>query len=110
MSNRFVSKPVVIEARRFLGGAEGARELVDWILEEGHQATYFRPREEKVNVFENGSKIFLAARDEHVRIDTLEGPMMASVGDWIIKGIEGEFYPCKDSVFRNKYEPVADPN
>ncbi len=37
-------------------------------------------------------------------IETLEGTMQASPGDWIIKGTEGEFYPCKPSVFERKYE------
>ena len=35
---------------------------------------------------------------------TLEGDMQANEGDWIIRGLEGEFYPCKDSVFQIKYE------
>ncbi|MDE2468687.1 MAG: hypothetical protein KGL35_08080 [Bradyrhizobium sp.] len=39
-------------------------------------------------------------------IATPEGVMTASEGDWIIRGTEGELYPCKDSVFRRKYEPV----
>jgi hypothetical protein len=38
-------------------------------------------------------------------INTLEGTMRAEVGDWIIEGIEGEHYPCKDSIFRKTYEP-----
>lgn len=41
-----------------------------------------------------------------IEIPTLEGTMRAGLGDWIIKGTEGEFYPCKDSVFRRKYEAV----
>ena len=39
-------------------------------------------------------------------IETLEGNMQASAGDWLIKGVRGEFYPCKDDVFRQTYEPV----
>jgi hypothetical protein len=39
-------------------------------------------------------------------IETLEGTMTANEGDWIIKGTEGEFYPCKDSVFKRKYEAL----
>ena len=42
-----------------------------------------------------------------VEIETLEGTMSASKGDWIIKGVEGEFYPCKPSVFAASYEPVT---
>lgn len=39
-------------------------------------------------------------------IATPEGEMRANFGDWIIRGTEGEFYPCKDSVFKRKYEPA----
>lgn len=39
-------------------------------------------------------------------IRTLEGIMHAKPGDWIIRGTEGELYPCKPSVFERKYEPV----
>lgn len=39
-------------------------------------------------------------------IKTLEGDMTASEGDWIIKGVQGEFYPCKPDIFADTYEPV----
>lgn len=41
-----------------------------------------------------------------VIIPTLEGNMEANIGDWIIKGVNEEFYPCKDDVFRKTYERV----
>lgn len=41
-----------------------------------------------------------------IAIDTLEGTMQASWGDWIIRGVNGEFYPCKDEIFRKTYDPV----
>lgn len=41
-------------------------------------------------------------------IPTLEGTMRAGVGDWIIRGIKGELYPCKDDIFRATYEPVEE--
>lgn len=58
--------------------------------------------------------------DEHVRgviydpikrqvyIKTLEGTMTASVGDWIIRGVAGEVYPCKPDIFAATYEEVSD--
>ena len=46
---------------------------------------------------------------ERTVIHTLEGDMVGEVGDWLIKGIEGEVYPCKDSVFQKTYEPVPLP-
>jgi len=39
-------------------------------------------------------------------IQTLEGDMMASVGDWVIRGVKGEFYPCKREIFDKTSEPV----
>jgi len=39
-------------------------------------------------------------------IDTLEGTMVAEVGDWIITGVKGEHYPVKDDIFRATYEPT----
>jgi hypothetical protein len=39
-------------------------------------------------------------------IDTLEGTMHAEPGDWVIRGVKGELYPCKDDIFQLTYEPV----
>lgn len=41
-------------------------------------------------------------------INTLEGRMNCAVGDWVIKGLRGEFYPCKPDIFEATYEPVAE--
>jgi len=41
-----------------------------------------------------------------LNIPTLEGNKTAKIGDWIIKGVANEFYPCKDSIFHATYEPV----
>ena len=45
---------------------------------------------------------------EHIRIKTLEGVMKAGLGDWIIRGVSGEFYPCKPCIFAATYEPVEE--
>ena len=47
-------------------------------------------------------------KDEHLLIDTLEGVMKAKVGDHIIKGVHGEFYPCKPDIFHETYEEVTE--
>ncbi|MEL8056268.1 MAG: hypothetical protein AAGK66_08945, partial [Pseudomonadota bacterium] len=86
--DKFRKKPVVIKAVQF---TEQTRdEIIAWtgcrhtaIDDEG--ADY-----ETANLF----------------IRTLEGDMMAKPGDWIIKGVQGEFYPCKDAIFRETYEPA----
>ena len=44
--------------------------------------------------------------DEEMIIQTLEDPLRAAPGDWIITGIRGEQYPCKPDVFEKTYEPV----
>lgn len=46
--------------------------------------------------------------EKEVDIPTLEGVMHASVGDWIITGVNGEQYPCKPDIFEKTYEPVDD--
>lgn len=45
--------------------------------------------------------------DDSLYIRTLEGVMKASVGDWIICGVQGEIYPCKPDIFAATYEPAA---
>lgn len=46
--------------------------------------------------------------DEEFVIPTLEGEMKASVGDWIITGVNGEMYPCKPDIFEKTYEPFSE--
>ena len=45
-----------------------------------------------------------------LKIQTLEGVMTATMGDWIIKGVNGEFYPCKPDIFEKTYEPADQPS
>ena len=54
--------------------------------------------------------IVVAARriKKRVEIETLEGTMVGNVGDWLIRGVGGEFYPCKPDIFEKTYEPVVD--
>jgi hypothetical protein len=44
----------------------------------------------------------------YLSIPTLEGLIRADMGDWIIKGVKGEFYPCKSDIFEATYEPVEE--
>ena len=79
----FRKKPVVIEARQW-NGENYATELEGWLTQDHVALGYNR-----------GSKIV---------IETLEGPITADKGDWIIKGIKNEFYPCKPDIFEATYE------
>lgn len=44
----------------------------------------------------------------HLIVKTLEGKLKASIGDYIIQGVDGEFYPCKPDIFKQTYEKVED--
>jgi hypothetical protein len=88
----FRKKPVVIEAVKWTG--DNLREVIDFIgLHPSDQDLTWSEYEEVVA--NCGLKIF-----------TLEGPHLASVGDMIIKGVNGEVYPCKPDIFNKTYEPV----
>lgn len=56
--------------------------------------------------FVSNIDVFLASANEVIKIKTLEGIMTAQKGDWIIRGIKGEIYPCKDEIFREAYDFV----
>jgi len=87
---RFKKKPVEIEAM-WLGSYMCAQDIVNWI---GGDA-YAR------NTQGGNGPVALF-------IPTLEGVMRADIGDWIIKGVEGEFYPCKSGIFDHTYEEIID--
>jgi len=81
-------KPVVIEAYQLpAAGADVPDSFHEWCDRVG---------------FTN----YTSGRDETLVISTLEGDMTAEPGDWIIKGVKGEFYPCKPDIFAATYEPA----
>ncbi len=83
---KFRKKPVVIEAVQW----NGSNHLITETFMKGSGAYLDR----------NASPLGV------IKIPTLEGVMDASVDDWIIKGISGEFYPCKPDIFEKTYEPA----
>jgi len=54
-----------------------------------------------------GHAHIVGSSPKHIEIRTLEGPLSAILGDWIIRGIQGEFYPCKPDIFAATYDPVV---
>lgn len=56
--------------------------------------------------FLDGAEQVYKAPDGKLAIDTLEGTMTADLGDWIIRGVKGELYPCKPDIFEATYEAV----
>lgn len=88
MMPMFRKKPVIIEARLFDQVTIYDQEhLADWC--KGKLCGIKLPADERV-----------------IKINTLEGEIEASYGDWIIKGVKGEFYPCKPDIFEMTYERV----
>lgn len=88
---KFRKKPVVIEAMCFTTNNEAGSPTMDAIVNWINQGRV------KVGAWHNCTNIFIV---------TLEGEMRADVGDWIIKGVQGEFYPCKPNIFEATYEPA----
>lgn len=83
----FRKKPVEIEAVKCADALQG--RMPPWLL---------------VACETGGAAIRPETRE--VKILTLEGNMIANEGDWIIKGVKGEFYPCKPDIFAATYEPA----
>jgi hypothetical protein len=87
---RYRKKPVVVEAMQFTGLGGVASDIIRWIDD---------------NTLDRGAEVaYLAPSSQIIAICTLEGVMHANVGDWIIKGVQGEFYPCKPDIFDATYE------
>lgn len=84
---KYRKKPVVIEAIEWDETVETFKHLKD-------------------NGMESSSYIGNHMNICDLKISTLEGPLRASKGDYIIKGVNGEFYPCKPDIFMKTYEQV----
>ena len=102
---KFRKKPVVIEARQFAGDNAAMHGIYQWI--ESNTLGSFEPMsriEGREPWPETG--VTIDPRDGRMVIATLEGGHWVDVGDWIIRGVHGEFYPCKPGIFAKTYEPV----
>src|SRR5690606_26137918 len=98
---KFRKKPVVIEAVRWTG--VNVEEALAFIADENGSFAHLPS---------NGGDIDRSVG--HIpalgllESPTLEGVMQATPGDWLIKGVAGEFYPCKPDIFEQTYEPVEE--
>jgi len=93
MSNfisKFIKKPIEVEAFQFNGSSTHADELKKWMSGEATPVPHGIHTRDIVDL----------------KIDKLEGVMTAKPGDWIIKGVEGELYPCKPNIFKANYDSV----
>ena len=82
MDTYYMKKPVVVSSFQL-----GYQDMPLWFQE--------AIADNKVNNID----AFLASANETIKIKTLEGIMTAQKGDWIIRGVKGEIYPCKDDIF-----------
>ena len=107
---KFTKKPVEIEAVQWDGTAEGATPIIDWVLINGGTARWNSTRWLDTST-KDDEEDFSHRRSSpvpaHIAIDTLEGVMRASAGDWIIRGVKGEFYPCKPDIFEATYDATS---
>lgn len=86
---KFCKKPVVIEAVQWSGS--NWHEILDFVVSQGGAIHTVQEDHEFV-----------------VKVKTLEGEMTGRPTDWIIRGIAGEFYPCRDEIFQETYEEVEE--
>ncbi|MCU7521967.1 MAG: hypothetical protein HF312_17260 [Ignavibacteria bacterium] len=97
---KYVKKPVEIEAFQYDGDlkdSHGVHYVPEWAVEAIRRGTIYY-----------GSIPPYGGPPCELFIKTLEGPHHVSVGDYIIKGIKGELYPCKPDIFEATYEEVSE--
>jgi hypothetical protein len=112
LGSTYTSRPTSITAIQWDGTEERSREIHDWarrtrangaVIDTDH-IRHLWDHDAGVYVMPNGQIIHAPYTVRCLIISTLEGNMVAEPGWWIIQGTEGEFYPCKDSVFQRKYQ------
>ncbi len=108
----FKKKPIVIEANQWFRNGDHPKDNIKQIgtykgplATEGELVRYYR-RPDKNG--EESCKHCGIRMHEHGWIDTLKAGHNVCPGDWIIKSIAGEFYPCKPDIFAATYEPVEE--
>lgn len=100
---QFRKKPVVIEAHQATGTPESNRDIIDWTR--GSKTPAFMDK--RISHLDDGST--LVDTYPQLSINTLEGAMWVDDGDWVIRGVKGEFYPIKNEIFLETYEAVDAP-
>lgn len=96
---KYRKRPVVIEAMRWDGSMEGGGVVLEWIAGCGGDADFGYVPHPEQEVEPEAPAMMLV-----LDITTLEGVVTANPGDFVIKGVQGEFYPCKPDIFDETYE------
>lgn len=92
---KYRKKPVVIEVMRLENNYNSIVNVVEWVENIDMSTSVIGMNATVANIQDHG-----------FFINTLEGKMRADFGDYIIKGVAGEFYPCKPDIFEKTYEAV----
>lgn len=104
---KYRKKPVVIEARQLVGDAAAWHAVYQWIESNTLGSFDCNPIiDGEPGAVWPKSGVSIDARDGRMVIATLEGGHWCDPGDYVIRGIAGEFYPCKPDIFEATYEPV----
>lgn len=96
MLNKYRKKPVVIDAIQLTD--RNVRQVYEWV----HDCVAIKT-DIDLHKWDDYVQLVIA---KGMKIPTLEGKMVASINDYIIKGVQGEFYPCKPDIFEATYEVV----
>lgn len=88
---KFRKKPVVVEAIQYTGHND--EKLRQWSFGKVLGSPVCEPTDNNPT-------------GRYVQVKTLEGTMIGIVGDWIIKGVSEEFYPCKNDIFIQTYDAI----
>lgn len=94
---KYRKKPVIIEAIKWDGSHKSTKDILNLMGQNVSTDTITQAKFDEYVFYSN---------KEGLLINTLEGKLRASVGDYIIKGIQGEFYPCKPDIFEKTYELI----
>ena len=99
---RWRKKPVVIEAWRF-DPSQPYSDLPEWLS----PAWFAEEIITEPKVVGDSIQMVQRRGSPVIQVPTLEGVMTARIGDWIIRGVKGEVYPCKPDIFEATYEPAS---
>ena len=98
---KYRKMPIAIEAVMFPLGGQSQHEVANWVRDGGGEASLFDGNYVKLDVPTADGSFYMW---KSMSIKTLEGSMRAEPGDYIIRGIKGEFYPCRGDIFAETYE------
>jgi hypothetical protein len=109
---KYRKKPVEIEAMRWDGTDETSLAIRQWaeaavaVVDTNHIA-HLWDYDAGCYIMPNVKTVFAPFGKRCQIVLTLEGEMVALPGDWIIRGVQGEFYPCKPDIFKATYQEVS---